>query len=43
MIGICGHLLRGQAMLVRRETLTRFEDGLIRGFGFHNDLLSFGS
>ena len=36
MIGIGGRLLREQAMLVRRKTLNRFEDGLIRGFGFHN-------
>ena len=43
MIRIRGRLLREQAMLLRRETLNRFEDGLIRGFGFHSDLLSFGS
>ena len=43
MIGIGGHLLLGQAALVCRETLNRFKDRLIRGFGFHNDLLSFGS
>ena len=36
MIGIRGHLLR-QAMLLRRETLNRFENGLIRGFDFHSD------
>ena len=40
MIGIRGQLLREQAMLLRRETLNRFQDGLIRGSGFHNDLLS---
>jgi hypothetical protein len=43
MTGIRGYLLREQAMLLRHETLNRFENGLIPGFDFHNDLLSFGS
>ena len=43
MIGIRAHLLREQAMLLRSQTLDRFEDWLICGFGFQNDFLSFGA
>jgi hypothetical protein len=43
MTGIRAHLLREQAILLHSHTLGRFEDGLICGFGFQNDLLSFGA
>jgi hypothetical protein len=43
MIGIRAHLLRKQVMLVRSQTLDRFEDWLICGFGFQNDFFSFGA